>query len=61
MVFGSVQMEGFDPLSFSKSVGDYPKHGADTGARWRSTDHELAEREVVVKKKDHRKKWYKKY
>jgi hypothetical protein len=33
-VFGTVQREHFDPLSFSKVMGDYPEDGTPTGARW---------------------------
>jgi hypothetical protein len=33
--FGSVQNEGFDPLSFSKLMGDYPQGGTQVGARWK--------------------------
>ena len=38
-IFGSVQPENFDPLAFSKSVGDYPPGGAvgsqsSTLAQW---------------------------
>jgi hypothetical protein len=38
-VFGSVQPEHFDPLAFSKSVGDYPPGGiassqSSTLAQW---------------------------
>jgi hypothetical protein len=34
MVYGDVQDEGFDPLAFSKKMGDYPKGGTLSGARW---------------------------
>jgi hypothetical protein len=43
-VFGSVQAEGFDPLAFSKKVGDYPPHGTSTGARWKASSVEVPER-----------------
>ena len=33
-VYGSTQREGFDPLKFSKKVGDYPKGGKESGASW---------------------------
>lgn len=33
-VYGSTQLEGFDPLKFSKKVGDYPKDGKESGASW---------------------------
>jgi hypothetical protein len=35
-VFGNVQPEHFDPLAFSKSVGDYPPGGVarSTLAQW---------------------------
>jgi hypothetical protein len=36
-VFGSVQYEHFDPLAFSKQVGDYPSNGTPSGARWAKT------------------------
>jgi hypothetical protein len=44
-VFGNVQAEGFDPLAFSKKVGDYPPHGTSTGARWRASAVEVPERD----------------
>ena len=34
-VFGSVQRMGFDPLSFSNLVGDYPPGGAASAGKWR--------------------------
>jgi hypothetical protein len=34
-VFGSVQAENFDPLSFSKEFGDYREGGTNHGGRWR--------------------------
>ena len=37
-VFGSVQHEQFDPLAFSKTVGDYPHQGTDQGARWKPSE-----------------------
>lgn len=43
-VYGSVQAEGFDPLSFSKSVGDYPKGGTSHGARWKTSEVAYPER-----------------
>jgi hypothetical protein len=43
-VFGSVQAEGFDPLAFSKKVGDYPSSGTKTGARWKASAVEVPER-----------------
>lgn len=35
-IFGNVQPENFDPLAFSKSVGDYPAGGASQSmlAQW---------------------------
>lgn len=33
-VYGSVVRQGFDPLQFSKKVGDYPLGGVETGGRW---------------------------
>jgi len=33
-VYGSTQLEGFDPLAFSKHAGDYPTEGKGTGASW---------------------------
>jgi hypothetical protein len=36
-VFGSVQYEHFDPLAFSKHVGDYPAKGTPSGGRWAKT------------------------
>jgi hypothetical protein len=44
-VFGSVQAEGFDPLAFSKKVGDYPPNGTSTGARWKASAVEFPERD----------------
>ena len=35
-VFGSIQHEHFDPLAYSKKVGDYPPGGAPTGASWKA-------------------------
>jgi hypothetical protein len=32
-VFGNVQPENFDPLAFSKSVGDYPPGGTSAGSK----------------------------
>ena len=34
-VFGSVQRMGFDPLSFSNIVGDYPPGGAASAGKWK--------------------------
>jgi hypothetical protein len=34
MIYGDVQVEEFDPLAFSKKMGDYPKGGTLSGARW---------------------------
>ena len=43
-VYGSVQDEGFDPLSFSKKMGDYPQGGkASGGASWMPLDVEVPE------------------
>lgn len=47
MIYGSVQKEDFDPLAFSKQMGDYPKGGTKSGGRWRPLDGELPERESV--------------
>jgi hypothetical protein len=33
-IFGSVQQEHFDPLSFSKKRGDYPPGGKNTATTW---------------------------
>lgn len=43
-VFGSVQYENFDPLAFSKQVGDYPVGGTATGGRWRKQALDIPER-----------------
>jgi hypothetical protein len=43
-IAGSVQPEGFDPLSFSKQSGDYPRDGTPHGARWRSSAVSYPER-----------------
>lgn len=43
-VFGSVQHENFDPLAFSKSVGDYPAGGTATGGRWEKQIVDIPER-----------------
>lgn len=40
-IFGSVQYEHFDPLAFSKSVGDYPKGGTKHGAKWAEPKQQL--------------------
>lgn len=64
-IYGSVHDQDFDPLAFSKQVGDYPPGGTSHGARWRAFDHEIPERIVFDKKKkkatnqDKWKKWYK--
>ena len=47
-VFGSVQPEGFDPLAFSKKMGDYPSGGTHHGARWKSSAMEIPERTEVT-------------
>lgn len=49
-VFGSVQAEGFDPLAFSKTMGDYPLGGVETGARWMALDNQIPERAAFDKK-----------
>ena len=51
MVFGTVRPEGFDPLAFSKTMGDYPVGGTHTGGRWRQLDHEIPEREELGRHK----------
>eukprot|EP00814_Leptocylindrus_danicus_P017300 CAMPEP_0116024110 /NCGR_PEP_ID=MMETSP0321-20121206/12093_1 /TAXON_ID=163516 /ORGANISM="Leptocylindrus danicus var. danicus, Strain B650" /LENGTH=368 /DNA_ID=CAMNT_0003495721 /DNA_START=259 /DNA_END=1365 /DNA_ORIENTATION=- len=33
-IYGSVQQEGFDPLAYSKVIGDYPKGGKPVGGGW---------------------------
>ncbi|EEC47495.1 predicted protein [Phaeodactylum tricornutum CCAP 1055/1] len=43
-VFGSVQPEGFDPLAFSKRMGDYPLNGTAHGARWQNAAVNIPER-----------------
>lgn len=43
-VFGNVQREYFDPLAFSKHVGDYPMGGTDKGGRWIRPDLQIPER-----------------
>lgn len=43
-IYGGVQAEGFDPLAFSKSVGDYPFGGTDHGARWEKIKVDYPER-----------------
>jgi hypothetical protein len=43
-IAGSVQPEGFDPLSFSKQAGDYPKGGTSYGARWKNSAVSYPER-----------------
>lgn len=45
-IYGSVQPEGFDPLSFSKKAGDYVPGGTPFGARWRNPMYEVPERMV---------------
>lgn len=34
-VFGTVGQQGFDPLSFSYTAGDYPEGGTATGGKWK--------------------------
>mmetsp|Transcript_29539 Transcript_29539/g.41348 ORF Transcript_29539/g.41348 Transcript_29539/m.41348 type:complete len:336 (-) Transcript_29539:196-1203(-) len=43
MLFGSVQNQGFDPLSFSKQYGDYKDGGRKHGARWKPEALEVTE------------------
>ena len=38
LVFGSMQQQGFDPLSFSKKSGNYPVGGTPYGGRWVAND-----------------------
>jgi len=33
-IYGSVVAQDFDPLAFSKTAGDYPVGGTESGARW---------------------------
>ena len=40
-VFGSTQNENFDPLAFSKLVGDYPRGGTGHAGRWVLPDQQL--------------------
>lgn len=43
-VYGNVEDEGFDPLAFSKRMGDYPHGGkASGGASWMPLDVEVPE------------------
>lgn len=43
-IYGSVQPEGFDPLSYSKIAGDYPPGGTRHGARWKKAEESYPER-----------------
>jgi len=54
-IYGSVQPEGFDPLAFSKQVGDYPSGGTRHGGRWRDFSYEIPERTNFVDKKKKKK------
>lgn len=42
-IFGNVEDEGFDPLAFSKKMGDYPNGGKMSGASWMPMDVEVPE------------------
>ena len=42
-IYGNVEDEGFDPLAFSKKMGDYPHGGKAVGASWMSLDVEVPE------------------
>lgn len=42
-VFGNVEDEGFDPLAFSKKMGDYVPGGKSRGASWLPLDVEVPE------------------
>ena len=44
-VYGSIQLEGFDPLAVSKQYGDYPDFGTSWGARWQSKEWDIPERQ----------------
>lgn len=35
-VFATISQQGFDPLSFSYEVGDYPDGGSPTGGSWKT-------------------------
>jgi len=43
ILFGSVQNQNFDPLSFSKQYGDYKDGGTKHGARWKREASEYTE------------------
>lgn len=60
-IYGSVQPENFDPLAFSKTIGDYPPGGTKTGGRWRAFDHEIPEREDFDEKTKKKHKWFRKH
>jgi len=49
-VFGSVQREGFDPLAFSKTAGDYPSGGTSHGSRWKKAEVDYPERKSTSDK-----------
>ena len=38
-VFGNVQLEGFDPLAFSKALGDYPGDVVPEGTNRQDIDN----------------------
>lgn len=52
-VYGNVKDEGFDPLAFSKKMGDYPHGGKASGARWMPMDVEVPEEGLPKEKHDH--------
>lgn len=37
-IYGTLTHENFDPLSYSKNVGDYPFNGTNVGGRWATED-----------------------
>jgi len=51
VVYGSALNEGFDPLQYSKAVGDYVPGGTSFGGRWMSAVDfvEMREGKNVVK------------
>lgn len=42
-VYGNVIDEGFDPLAFSKKMGDYVPGGKAQGGNWKALDVEVPE------------------
>jgi len=52
-VYGNVEEEGFDPLTFSKKMGDYPHGGKASGGSFMSLDVEVPEQGLPNEKHGH--------